>query len=173
MTIHVTNAFNVEASLNDAFKTALNAITPPAFLSQPAIVFDWPEITESTPCFSVIHMPDTLSDKYQGRGDGVNGGTMAASGMMEISAWVSRDQKYNNQDVWMPRLRYMESMISSAYASLATVLIKDYTSTPATPTSTGYKLNTNNLNFVQVAKDPNPAIERKRALITYFWNLRA
>lgn len=172
-TMHVTNAFNVEPSVNAAFTTALNAITPPAFLTQPAIVFDWPEITESTPCFSIIHMPNTLSDKYQGRGDGANTGVVAANGMMEISAWVSRDQKYNNQDVWMPRLRYMASMIESAYASLTTILIKDYTSTPASPTATGYKLNLNNLIFEQVAADPNPAIRRRRALVTYFWNLRA
>lgn len=171
-TLHATTNYNVEASINQAFATALGAITLPSFLSTPAIVYDWPDITGSTPCFSIVHMPSTLSDRYQGRTDGSNTGVTAASGMMEISAWVNREQKYNNQDVWMPRLRFMGSMIESAYAGLSVILIKDYTSTPASPSSTVYKVNMNNLNFVQVAADPNPAIERRRALITYFWNLR-
>lgn len=171
--MHVTNAYNVEASINQAFVTALNAITPPAFLSQPAIVFDWPDIAASTPCFSIVHLPNTLSDVYQGRNDAAGNSTVAASGMMDISAWVSRDELYNGQSIWMPRLRYMESMIASAYASLAVIAIKDYTVTPASPTSAAFRVAVRNLNFVQTAEDVNPAIERRRALITYKWDLRA
>lgn len=171
--MHVTNDFNVEASINAALVTALAAITPPAWFTAPVVVFDWPEITANTPCFSIIHMPNTLSDVYQGRGDGAGNSTVSANGMLEVSAWVSRDQKYNGQDIWVPRLRFMDSMISSVYAATPIILIKDYSVTPAAPTGTGYKVDIRNLMFEQTADDPNPAIRRRRALITYHWNLRA
>lgn len=172
-TMHVSSVYNVEPSINTAFQTALNAVTLPAWLSQPTIVFDWPEITASLPCFSFVHMTPSMSDNHQGRVDGAGNSTVAASGMLEISAWVSRDQKYNGQDIWVARLRFMESMIASAYASLPVVVIKDYATSPTSPTSAQFRVVMNNLNFVQTASDPNPAIQRKRALITYHWNLRA
>lgn len=172
-TMHVTSVYNVEPSITTAFQTALNAITLPAWLSQPAIVFDWPEITASTPCFSIIHMTPSMSDTHQGRGDGAGNSTVAASGIMEISAWVSRDQKYNGQDIWVTRLRFMESMIASAYASLPVVVIKDYATSPSSPNNVAFRVVMRNLNFMQTASDPNPSIMRKRALITYNWNLRA
>lgn len=172
-TMHVTNDFNVEASLNGALTTALAAITPTAWLAAPAVVYDWPEIEHSTPCFSIIHFTNALSDNYQGRGDGAGNSTVRASGLMEVSAWVSRDQKYNNQDIWVARIREMEAMISSVYIANPVILIKDYLTSQSAPALTGYKVNLANLEFVQTADDPNPAIRRRKALISYFWDLRA
>lgn len=171
--MHATSVYNVEPSINVAFQTVLNAISLPAWLTQPAIVYDWPDITGSLPCFSVFHMTPSMSDTYQGRKDSAGNSTVAASGMMEISAWVSRDQKYNGQDVWVARLRFMESMIASVYASLPVVVIKDYETSPTSPTSAAFRVVMRDLTFVQTAEDVNPAIKRKRALITYNWNLRA
>ncbi len=172
-TPHVTNDFNVEASINAALTAALAAITPPAWLPAPVVVYDWPDIEANTPCFSIIHFANTMSDNYQGRGDGAGNSTVRASGMMEISAWVSRDQKYSGQDIWVARLRQMETMIASVYAATAVVVIRDYYTSQTAPALTGYKVNIRNLEFVQVADDPNPAIRRRKALITYFWDLRA
>lgn len=167
--MHATNTYNVTATINAALQTALNAISTPSWLSQPAVVFNWPEIVDRMPCFSIYHMPDTQSDNYQGRGDGAGNKTVRAAGMVEISAWVSRDLSHD----WMAQLTYMKSMISSAYASLTVAVISDYTATPAAPTATAFKVNFNNLTFVQTTADPNPAIQRARALVTYFWDLRA
>lgn len=171
--MHVTNDFNVEASIFAALAAALTAITPPAWLTTPAVVYDWPEITANTPCFSIIHFTNSLSDVYQGRGDGAGNSTVHASGLMEVSAWVSREQKYSGQDIWAARLRYMDSMISSVYAANPVILLKDYTTSQTAPTNAGYKVNLHNLEFVQTADDPNPAIRRRKALISYFWDLRA
>ena len=171
--MHATSSFNVEASINQALVTALNAISPPAWLPQPAIVMDWPEIADSMPCFSIVHMPATFSDVYQGRNDAAGNSTTHAAGMMEVSAWVSRDQKYGSQDVWMPRLRFMASMIETVYTALAIIAIKDYTVSLTAPTSTGFRVAMRNMTFVQTAADPNPAVERRRATITYMWDRRA
>jgi len=171
--MHVTNDFNVEASINAALAVALAAITPPAWLTAPVVVYDWPEITANTPCFSIIHFTNALSDSYQGRGDGAGNSTVRASGLMEVSAWVSRDQKYSGQDIWAARIRYMESMINSVYIANPVILIKDYTTSQTAPTNSGYKVNLRNLDFVQTAEDANPAIRRRKALISYFWDLRA
>jgi len=172
-TVHVTSDFNVEASINAALQTAFNAVSMPAWLSTPAVVYDWPEITANTPCFSIIHYTNALSDNYQGRGDGAGNSTVRASGLMEVSAWVSRDQKYNGQDVWAARIRFMEGMINSVFTANPVILIKDYMTSQTSPTATAYKVNMKNVNFIQVADDPNPAIRRRKALISYFWDLRA
>lgn len=174
-TMHVTNDFNVEASINAALAAALAAITPPAWLTfgNSMVVLDWPEITESVPCFSIAHYPVTTSDKYQGRGDGAGNSTARAQGQMDISAWVSRDQKYNGQDIWMARLRFMGSMMLSVATKTPVILIKDYYTSQTAPALTGYKVNMNTPEFVQTADDPNPAIRRRRALISYWWDLRA
>ena len=172
-TLHATNTYNVEASVNAAIASALAAISLPVYLSTPAIVYDWPEITESTPCFSFAHFTDNQSDIYQGRGDGAGNITVRDVGLMEVSAWVSRDQRYNNQDVWSARLSTMAGMISKAVTSNAVILIRDYATSATAPARTGYKVNLGVAEFVQTAHDANPAIERRRALVRYWWDLRA
>jgi hypothetical protein len=93
--------------------------------------------------------------------------------MLEISAWVSRDQKYNNLDVWEARLSVMAGMITKAVIANPVILISDYYTSQTAPALTGYKVNLKIPEFVQNAQDPNPAIERRRALVGYFWDLRA
>lgn len=174
-TLHATSTYNVEPSINAALASALTAISLPAWLTfgQSTVVYDWPEITENLPCFSIVHFTDNLSDLYQGRNDSAGATTVRDTGMLEVSAWVSRDQRYNNQDVWTARLRFMAAMISKAVNSNAIILIRDYATSPTTPALTGYKVNMNVPEFVQTADDPNPAIRRRRALVSYWWDLRA
>lgn len=173
-TLHATSTYNVEPSINAALASALAAISLPAWLTfgQSMVVYDWPEITENLPCFSIVHFTNNASDRYQGRGDGTGAIAVTTTGMLEISAWVSRDQKYNNQDVWMARLRYMESMITKAVISNAIIRLSDYT-TPGSPTTINYKANLSVPEFVQTADDPNPAIRRRRATVSYWWDVRA
>lgn len=172
--LHETNEFNVTASINAAYAEALTAIVLPDWLTLSAtpIVYNWSDIALNTPCFSFIHFTGSSSDRYQGRTDGINNGLMYNTGILEIDAWVSRDQKYNGQDVWAARLAYMKGMVTSANAGLPVVIIYDYT-IPAAPIATGYKVNMETLNDVQVAADENPSIMRKRFLINYHWHLRA
>lgn len=174
-TLHVTNDFNVEASINAAIQTALAAVTLPAWLTfaSNSVVVDWPEITENTPCFSIAHFDNTSSDNYQGRGDGAGNRAVRENGLMEVSAWVSRDQKYLGQDIWVARIRYMESMIKSVFIAAPTVLIKDYYTSLTAPALTGYKVNMGVPGFVQTRPDPNPAMMRRKAVVSYWWDLRA
>lgn len=172
-TLHVTATFNVEASINAALQTSLNAISLPAYLSSIPIVLNWADIQASTPCFSIVHFTDNVSDNYQGRNDSAGNITARDAGMLEISAWVNREQLYNNQDVWSARLSFMAGMISSAVMSNRVIVISDYMTSLTSPPLTGFKVNMKVPEFVQTAQDPNPAIERRRALVSYFWDLRA
>lgn len=171
-TLHATTHFNVEASINAALQTALNAISVPAFMTTPAVVFNWPEIAESTPCFSIAHFTDNQSDLYQGRNDAAGVTTVRDSGMLEVSAWVSRDKPIYGKD-WAAQLSFMAGMISKAVNSQPVILIRDYVTSQTSPALTGYKVNIKIPEFVQTADDPNPAIRRRRALVSYWWDLRA
>lgn len=174
MTIHVTSTYNVEASINKAYYDAIAAVSGlPAFMTVPAVVFNWPEIEASTPCFSVVHFTGSSSDRYQGRVDTNTASVMYNTGILEVSAWVSRDQKVNGQDVWAARLSYMKGMLQQVHTKLPVILIKDFESNPSTPSATGFKVNMGDMNEVQVGMDENPSIRRKRFLINYNWHLRA
>lgn len=172
-TVHATNSFNVEASINDAYKTALLAITLPSFLPSVSVVFNWPEIEANLPCFSIVHFTGSSSDRYQGRVDTNTTSVMYNTGILEISAWVSRDQKVNGQDVWAAQIAFMKSMIEAVHTRTSVIRLSDYTSNPASPSTVNYKINISDLNEVQVAEDVNPSIRRKRFLINYNWHHRA
>lgn len=170
--MHVTNVSNVEATLNAHFRTALNAISAPSYFTG-AITFtqNWSEIAAILPCYSVHHLPIASVDMWQGRGGGIDGQNAVRShGLMEISAWVSRDQKMSGQDVWQARLRWMQAAVTEVYAKAPRIVIKDYT-TPASPAATLFTIRTGNLSIIQTAPDTNPAIERRKLQIGYQWEL--
>lgn len=172
--MHVTSAFNVEASINNTISAALAAFTGlPAWMPAPAFVFDWPDIEERLPCFSFAHFPGSLSDDYQGRAETYTTSVMRSTGILEVSVWVSRDQKYNGQDVWMPRQRFMVDMLKEVVVKNKTIRISDYITDAASPTTADYRVAMGDMNEVQVLQDANPAIERRRFLINYSWHLRA
>lgn len=172
--VHVTSVYNVEPSINKAYEDGLNAIiTLPTWMVTPRIVYNWPEIAASTPCFSIIHFTGSSSDDYQGRSDADGNSTMRNTGLLEISAWVSRDQKYNGLEVWTARLRYMQSMLQQVHTKLSTVRVLDFENNPSSPAAAPFRVVISNMNEVQVANDENPSIRRKRFLINYHWHLRA
>lgn len=171
--MHVTNTSNVEATLNGHFRTALSNISLPSYFSG-SITFtqNWSEIEAVLPCFSVHHLPIAHIDKWQGRAENATTSAVRSHALMEISAWVTRDQKMSGQDVWQARLRWMQSMIEEVYIQSKSVIIKDYT-VPAVPVASAYLIRLNDMNIVQTAPDKNPAIERRKVQISYTWELRA
>lgn len=169
-TLHVTNDFNVEATITKYFRNAFTAITRPSVLpTLPTFYDNLPETTPSFPCFSFVHMPAGSIDIFQGRNAELNTKTTRNLGILDLSAWVSRSAVD-----WMAQLRVMTAMINTAFIdSHSGIIIKDYTTTPANPTNTAYRAVLNDLDFVSVNDDPNPDIQRRRALVRYQWNMRS
>lgn len=167
--LHATNIFNVEASLNSWLRSQIATITLPSYLTTIPVITHWPEIEDNLPCISIAHLPGYRRGNYQ-RGAVKD---VLARGQMDVSMWVSRSQLVSGQEVWLARLRYMEGMIEQIHAGAVAVDVKDYLTTPASPTETDYRIVLGDLSMVQVGVDPNPDIERRRALINYRWFLRS
>lgn len=176
-TLHETVAYNVRASLNAHFIEQLALFDRPQWL-QPShwptsmVVLNWPEIAANMPCFSINHLPGFNNDIYQGRSALPGEKAIPETALLEINAWVSRDQKVNNQEVWQPRLGFMEGMVKQAYLAHPTVVIQDYLGVPNSPLPTNYRVVMEDLATPITTPDTNPAIERVRMLITYRWNMR-
>jgi hypothetical protein len=176
-TLHETVAYNVRASLNAHFIEQLALFDRPAWL-QPShwpgsmVVLNWPEIAANIPCFSINHLPGFNTDTYQGRNAGIGEKAIPEVAICEINAWVSRDQRWNNQDVWQPRLGFMEGMVKQAHLAAPAVVIKDYLGVPNAPLPTNFRVMLEDLATPSVSPDINPAVERVRMLITYRWNMR-
>lgn len=167
--VHATNTYNVEASINKYFKDALTALSRPSNITLPTMVENTPEVTANLPSFSFVHLPAGSLDIYMGRIAEVGTRAMRDLSILDLSAWVSR--KSIN---WNAQLRFMQAMIETVYLdSGGGIVIKDYTSTPASPTATSYRVVFNDLDIVVVSPDPNPDIERRRCLVKYQWDMRS
>ncbi len=169
--LHDTTVFNAEASLNDWLRSQLGQIDLPDWMAMVAITTDWPEIGKSLPCISIAHLPGHRRGHYQ-RGD-VAALAVLARGLADISCWVSRSDQYNGQDVWLARLRYLQGMVEQAVTGTVAVVIRDYLTSPVYPQDTAYRIMLGDLTWVQTGADPNPDIERRRALLNYRWFLRS
>lgn len=178
-TLHVTSTFNIESSLNAHFAEHLGVIETTWFLAplridslNVRVVYNMPEVTLNTPCFSIVHLGGGAGMQYQGNTEGYTTKTTRNYGQMDISAWVSRDKKVNNQTVWSSQLAFMQDMIMQVYQLYPNIPIRDYLSSPGFPADTGYLVRMQNLSVVQTAADPNPNIERRRVLIAYWYHAR-
>jgi hypothetical protein len=168
--VHATTTYNVEASINAYFRTAFSSLSRPSFLPTPIPVTEnMPEVTASLPSFSFVTIPAGALDIYQGRNVDNSTRGIRELGILDLSMWVSR--KTIN---YMAQLRFMQGMITDAYiASKGGIVINDYTSTPASPSATSYRVTLCDLDFVVVTDDPNPDILRRRALVKYQWDARS
>lgn len=178
-TLHVTATPNIESSLNAHFAEHLGAIETPSYLAPLRInsqtvrvVLDMPEVTLATPCFSFFHIGGGVSTVYQGSLETQDTTVGRAYGQIDISAWVKRDDLINNQRVWMAQLRYMQEMVNQVFLTWPNVPVKNYMNTPDYPLDTEYLVRLQNFSVVQTAPDPNPALERRRMLIAYWWHSR-
>ena len=169
-TLHVTNDFNVEASINKFIKDALTTITRPSILpTLPTFVENMPEVKASLPAFSFVHLPAGSIDSFQGRNAELNTKAARNLGILDLSLWVSR-----NGVNWNAQLRVMQAMVNTVYLdSKSGVIIRDYTTTPGSPSLTNYRVVFNDLDIVIVSPDANPDIERRRILIKYEWMMRS
>jgi hypothetical protein len=169
-TVHVTSTYNVEASINAYFKTALTAMSRPSFLpTLPYFAENTPEVKANFPAFSFVHLPAGSMDVYQGRNAEPNTKAMRNLGILDLSAWVIRSAV-----TWNAQLRFMQGMIETAYLdSRGGVIIRDYTTTPASPSASNYRATFNDLDIVIVSPDANPDVERRRCLIKYQWDARS
>lgn len=162
-TLHATNVFNVQASLNAWLQAALAAIDRPYWLPSYQLVLIAPEEEMPTPSFSVNHIDVGTFDRYQGRA------AQHSMGIMEVNAWVSRSN-FN----WQAQLATMQAMVKQAALAQASggVVINDY-SDVYTPVASAYRALLSDVQSVATAPDPNPDIQRVRLLINYRWTLRA
>lgn len=163
-TLHATNRFNVEASMNAWLQAQISAITRPSWLPAFTFVFNAPDITIRVPCIAIFHFPVSQQIAYRGRYPGDK-----ASGLMEVSIWVSR----NRNASWNAHLMGMDSIVGQAFNSGSGVVISDYTTAPGTPTAQAYAIDLLDLEAVNSAPDPNPDLERRRNLIRYQWTIQS
>lgn len=164
-------SFNVEASLNEWMRAALTAFTLPSWIaSLPPIVYDFPQVSASIPCFSISHLPVDIDSNFQGKniGGGDKGGR--ATGILDISCWVSRSKAPSS---WYPILMTLRDFALSTAQNTNVVIIQDYQASLTAPAATVYKINIDHASVVEVVHDPNPDVERKRILIDYSYFYRS
>lgn len=164
-------SFNVEASLNEWMRAALAAFSLPAWITTlPTIVYDFPQVSAAIPCFSFVHLPVDIDSNFQGKnvGGGDKGGR--ATGIMDVSCWVSRSKAPNS---WYPILMILRDFVLSTAEATSTVVISDYQTSLSAPAATVYKINIDHAAVVEVVHDPNLDVERKRILIDYSYVYRA
>lgn len=194
-TLAQASTFNAEASLNAWMSAALQAFAPtPQLPTTPAIVQDAPQIAASLPCFSLMHIPVSAEDLWEGRWAGESKGERVRA-ILDVSCWVSRKASRD----WLGQLRRMRDMALSAATSSTVVLISDYGALPEntvapaiaaiavqnflitgddgtwsdTPSSTVYKINIGGATLTPTEPDPNPDVERVRVLVDYDFVFRA
>lgn len=169
-TLHVTNDFNVEASINKFIKDGLTAIVRPSVLpTLPNFVENMPEVKANLPAFSFVHLPAGSIDSFQGRNAEFGAKTSRDLGILDLSLWVSRLSAN-----WNAQLRVMQAMVKTVYLDSKTgVIIHDYRITPTAPTASSYRVVFNDLDIVITSPDANPDIERRRLLIKYEWMMRS
>ena len=161
--IEQTNTVNIQYSLNAHMRTALAAITKPSWLASYTYATNNPEATASLPAISVNHIPVSMRDLWQGRAVG-NGKTgMKYSALMEVNCWVSRSSTN-----WNAQLRTLQDMVLTVLGNTKQVVILDFVGDQESPTATGYLVRTGDAEIVNTAPDPNPDIERRRILISYW-----
>jgi hypothetical protein len=168
----IAGSFNVEATLNDFFIAQVAAWSYPGalFSARPNVRVDWSLIPQSVPCFSLVYIPIELRDKFQGRHVGTSATQLGGwqKTLLEISSWsTSTNPKY------MAQLRTMRDFIYETFLAYPSIVIKDFTVTPATPTVTSYKVNVDLPNEIAILRDENPALYRSRSLITLSYTARA
>lgn len=165
--LHVTNTLNVEATLNQWIMDKLNALNKPSWLASFTFRFDAPETAMVLPAFSVYHLPVDSRKIVQGDYVGTGKGAQSVS-LMDLSCWVSRSNIN-----WSAQLRTMRAFVDQVFAGNSIIQLVDYLTDPANPAAVSYKVEVERVEWDTVVDDPNPDIERARALVRYRWIQRS
>ena len=171
--LHPTTVFNVEASVNQWFETRAASITLPFGFTYQRL-YIWPDtpISSYVPCITLTHAPINRRHTYMGMqaGSGELGGQ--ASNLVDISVWVAR--KYNSManPNWTVHLRSLRAVVEEIFNGPVGIVIKDYRTTPASPSDTIYRVTTGDLAGGEIVPDANPDIFHVRYTLRYDWTQR-
>lgn len=166
---HTTGRYNVEATLMAWLNERLTTNKPPLVTGTAVLRMAVPEVPVNCPMWSAHFLGyDEAPTTYQGRG--TSGATHGARqhGLLEVSAWVSRE---NVQ--WRAQLAQMIDAVTAsvlgAMASGSAIIVKDFYTSSTTPADTAYRITLEDVEVRTPPTDPNPDIERKRILIGFTW----
>jgi hypothetical protein len=165
---HDTGFYNVVATINNWLNEKLIVNKPPT-LSAATLVFVRPEILLRAPGWSV-HYLSVDDDVTPFHGGITSGGTRGRRrfGLLEISCWVTR-RAVN----WQQQLLQMQDAVTLSVtqqlSSGAAIVIQDYYTLASQPPDTAYRVTLTEIETREPPTDPNPDIERKRLLISFYW----
>jgi hypothetical protein len=177
VTIQQTSTTNVEGTINASFIAANAAFSLPSWMpTRPAVeVVNWKDAALNTPSFTLIHIPVTLPNSFQGMNVGNNQRGLSSLNILEVSCWVSQVNAENNtpnQD-WLPQLRTMTDFVLHWAGETNVLVIKNYQANQETPSATEYKINFGDIApLVHQPDSQNPALIRKRILLDYWFTYR-
>jgi hypothetical protein len=162
---HTTGLYNIEGTLAAWLQTGL-VTNKPGSVSAVTLEIESPEKGTAFPAWSLhflAHDPDPRAYLGNQVEDGKSGRKMY--GMIEVGCWVSR-----NADEWREQMHQMvDAVVETFQETKGGIIIKDFTTTPNTPTNTAYRITLDRFEVRTPPVDPNPDIERRRVIIHYQW----
>lgn len=169
---HLYGAYDVEGSINYLVKQNLLTNVPTWLTPQTGSVpprtinFDYPEQPLNFPSFGITHLGSEPlpAGVFQGdKADGAYRGTRRF-GVCEVNCWVTSKGNAN----WMRDLRVMRDMVFLLFQQHRAIALYDLT-TPSAPSALNAVTRVMELREVATEQDPNPALKRKRILMTHQW----
>lgn len=172
---HTGGAYHVEASVNYFFKNNLLTDLPVFLTAQTGSVpprtinFDYPEQPLVFPSFAITHLGSEAVPGHTFQGDRADGSHTGVPrfGLCEIDCWVTSKDNAN----WMMHLRVLRDMVFRLFQRTRAIPLYDFTvpTAPATQSAVVRVDASRGLREVATEPDPNPAVKRKRILLTYHW----
>lgn len=170
-------AYAAEASLNWHLHKHLSALTADWFVAwrlAPAesahLRFDWGDEPLNPPCFAVAHLEteaDTPGLGYS-RHAGAAGTGYPVAHLTEISCWHTRYWSPTSPNpAWAAQLRQMADMVRRVFASAPQAPLLDLDSATAHPFVTAGLIRFRGIREVATPPDPNPALVRRRILLSW------
>jgi hypothetical protein len=164
---HQTGVYNVQSSLIAWLNAQLNSDPPPT-TGPLTLVIDHPDEPVRLPQVS-IHFLRIDPDPVPVLGQQVGGGTgLRRFGAAEIDCWVSRQEAH-----WRAQLLQMQDRITQMVLGLraagSSIPIYDFYADPAEPPLVAARIFIGTVEQRRPPFDPNPAVERKRLVLHFWW----
>lgn len=180
---HTYGAYNAEASINYFLNVNLSANLPSwwstwytgTYLTGTGTLrslnFDYPEQPLTFPSFAVTHLGSEPIPGQRAESDHADGTFtgIRMMGMCEVDCWEQSKGNFN----WMRNLRQMRDMVFRLIETQPARAISMYDfTTPASPSALQAVVRIDKIQEATTPPDPNPAVKRKRILLTYSWTER-